>query len=82
MTDAHSFFKNKIDSFQTHHDHDTRAASLEHIVLPYYSRSKCQRSFLYRGLKYWNKLPLSIRNIPNNYNSFKNALKKHILRRF
>ena len=78
MTDAHHYFKNKIASFQTDHEHETRTTSLDHKVLPSYKCSKCQRSFLYVGLKFWNKLPYSTRNIPNNPKCFKNALKKYI----
>ena len=78
MTDSHDFFRNKIVSFQIRHEHATRAANLELIDLPFYRLSKCKRSFVYRGLGFWNKLPISLRNIPNNVSSFKRQMKSHI----
>ena len=80
-TDSHQFFKDRISSFQTEHEHRTRAASNQLIDLPFYRRTKCKRSFLYRGLSFWNKLPLEIRNIPNNFQRFKKTLKKYISNR-
>ena len=80
-TDSHLFFKNKIASFQTEHQHITRASSLEIIDLPFLRLSKCQRSFLYRGLKFWNKIPLDIRNIPNNPLLLKKSIKNYIFDR-
>ena len=35
-TNAHPFFMNRITSFQIEHEHGTRAASLEHVNLPFY----------------------------------------------
>ena len=78
MTDAHEFFRNKILSFQIGHEHVTRAANLELIELPFYRLSKCQRSFMYKGLVFWNKLPINLRNIPDNVSSFKRQMKSHI----
>ena len=77
-TESHQFFKDRISSFQTEHEHRTRAASSELIDLPFYRRTKCKRSFLYRGLTFWNKLPLEIRNIPSNFHRFKRSLRKYI----
>ena len=78
MTDSHDFFRNKIVSFQIRHEHATRAANLELIDLPFYRLSKCKRSFVYRGLGFWNKLPINLRNIPNNVSSFKRQMKSYI----
>ena len=80
MTDAHNYFKNKISNFQTDHDHGTRAVNLEHINLPFYRLSKCKRSFIYRGLYFWNKLPLSLRNV-SNLKCFHKTLKEYIFAR-
>ena len=80
-TDSHQFFMDKISSFQTEHEYRTRAASRELFDLPFYRRTKCKRSFLYRGLYFWNKLPLETRNIPNNLQRFKKSIRKYILNR-
>ena len=77
-TNSHQFFKNKITSFQIEHEHVTRATNLELIHLPIYRLSKCKRSFLYRGLIFWNKLPINTRNNPNNLSCFKSLLKQYI----
>ena len=78
MTDAHQFFKTKISVFQIQHGHDTRATNLGLFNLPFYRLSKCQRSFLYRGLTFWNNLPFDLRNIPNNIKCFKAMMRKFI----
>ena len=75
------FFMDKISSFQTEHEYRTRAASRELFDLPFYRRTKCKRLFLYRGLYFWNKLPLETRNIPNNLQRFKKSIRKYILNR-
>ena len=80
-TESHLFFKNRISSLQIEHEYRTRATSLELIDLPLYRRTKCQKSFLYKGLSFWNKLPLDIRNIPNDLRQFKRSLRMHILNR-
>ena len=80
-TDSHQFFKNKITSFQIEHEHVTRAINLELVHLPIYRLSKCKRSFLYRGLSFWNGLPIDIRNNPNDLRCFKLMLKQYIFDR-
>ena len=80
-TESHQFFNNRIFSFQTDHVHRTRATDLDLINLPLYRLTKCKRSFLYMGLSFWNKLPLDIRNIPNNIQRFKRSLRNYIFNR-
>ena len=79
--DSHKFFSDKISNFQAGHGHATRSTSLQLINLPFYRLSKCQRSFLYLGLSFWNKLPINIRNIPNNIQKFKKSLRNYIFDR-
>ena len=79
--DSHQFFKDKITSFQIEHHYMTRASSLEIVDLPFYRLSKSQRSFLYKGLTFWNKIPIEIRNIPDNLRIFKKTLRKYIFDR-
>ena len=79
--DSHQFFKDKITSFQIEHHYMTRASSLEIVDLPFYRLSKSQRSFLYKGLTFWNKIPIAIRNITDNLRLFKKTLRKYIFDR-
>ena len=69
----------KINSFQTHHSHETRAVSNENLSLPLFLRTKCQNSFVYRGIQFWNSIPSELRNIPNDLNAFKKCLKRLLL---
>ena len=75
----HEALATKINSFQTHHLHQTRAVTNEDLSLPLYRLSKCQNSFIYRGLKFWKTLPRHIRDVQNNVNAFKRLLKHFIL---
>ena len=76
--DNHSFFLNKIDSVQNIHSYNTRSHNYELLSLPRRNFSKCQNSFMYKGIKFWNELPLSIRNA-ENIRSFRNEAKKFLL---
>ena len=80
-TDSHAFFTNRISTFQTEHRYETRATSHQLVNLPFYRLNNCQRSFLYTGLSFWNKLPVNIRNIPNNIQKFKKSLRNYIFDR-
>ena len=75
----HESLAAKINSFQTYHTHETRAVVNQELTLPYYNRTKCQNSFIYRGIKFWNNTPLELRNIPNDVNAFKRLLKRFLL---
>ena len=75
----HESLASKIESFQTHHAYDTRAVSLNELTSPLYRRTKCQNSFVYRGIKFWKIIPPDIRNIPDDLNAFKTRLKRSLL---
>ena len=75
----HTFLANKILSYQTNHLHETRFAYNENLNLPFFTLTKCQRSFLYNAIKIWNLLPLHLRIIQDDLNSFKKLLKNHLL---
>ena len=75
----HDFLANKLLSYQTNHLHETRFAYNENLNLPFFSLAKCQRTFLYKGIKTWNLLPPHVRTIDNDLNSFKKLLKNHLL---
>ena len=76
---SHPFLATKILSYQRNHSHETRSVLNQTLTLPYLTRSKCQRSFLYNGIKICNDIPLHIRNVQENLNSFKKLLKEHLL---
>ena len=75
----HESLASNIESFQTHHAHDTRAVSHNVLTLPLFRLTKCQNSFVYRGIKFWNSIPPDIRNIPDDLNAFKTRLKRSLL---
>ena len=74
----HEYFADKLSSIQTTHNHATRASTSQNLTIPRYTSSKCQKSILYIGTKFWNELPTSIRN-SENLKIFKKNLKKFIL---
>ena len=75
----HTFLANKVLSYQTNHLHETRFAYNENLNLPFFTLTKCQRSFLYNGIKIWNSLPLHLKTLQDDLNSFKKMLKNHLL---
>ena len=75
----HESLASKIDSFQIIHSHDTRAVAQQALTLPPYQRSKCQNSFLYRGIQFWNNISPDLKNITDDVNAFKRLLKWNLL---
>ena len=66
---------------QVPHFHGTRFKYDERLTLPMYIKTKCQRSFLYQGIQFWNLLPVDLRLI--DYPSvFKKRLKMFLLDSF
>ena len=76
---SHSFLANKVLSYQTNHPHETRSVLNQELTLPFTRLNKCQKSFLYKGINFWNELPPRIRNVHEDLNSFKKQLKEHLL---
>ena len=58
-------FARKISNQVIAHDHETRSNVDNQLVLPRYSKTKCQNSFILRGVKLWNTTHTSIRQLPN-----------------
>ena len=73
----HVYFVNKVLECQVEHSHSTRFRTNESIQKPFYVKTKCQNSFLYRGIEFWNLLPFSLRNTESNV--FKKKLKEYII---
>ena len=61
ILNKHEYFVHKLNSMMNDHNHGTRWNANECLGIPQYSRTKCQNSFLFRGIKYWNGLNLEIR---------------------
>ena len=75
----HEFLTNKLLSYQATHTYETRSVENQSLRPPLYRLSKCQRSFLSRGVKIWKELPLNLRTLQDDLNSFKKLLKHHLL---
>lgn len=63
-----------VSELRPAHSHATRSVEQQLLNLPLFRKAKCQSSFLYKGLKFWNLLPLDVRQIAE-YNLFKAKLK-------
>ena len=75
----HDSMAAKINSFQTYHNYGTRAIHNQNLRSPLYLRTKCQMSFIYRGIKFWNSIPFDLRNISDDLKTFKRLLKGFLL---
>ena len=73
----HLYFYNKIISFQTQHDHNTRFQADMCLVPPLFRLTQCQNSFLYRCIDIWNEIPFNIRNC-GSLKRFKILWKNHL----
>ena len=67
-----------INSFQTDHTYNTRAVTNQQLTLPLFRSTKCQNSFIYRGIQFWNSIPPNLRNISDDINTFKRLLKRFL----
>ena len=59
------YFNNKILNYQRPYSRLTRFSQNRIIVPPLFTKSKCQTSFIYQSIKFWNSLPLDIKNSAN-----------------
>ena len=75
---SHQYFFEKIQNTQIRHSHNTRFINNLQLTIPLMRFTKCQNSFIYTGLQFWNKLPTSLRVVINE-NSFKTKLKRYLL---
>ena len=74
----HASLAELINSFQTSHTHNTRSVIDQKLKLPLFLSTKCQNSFIYRGIQFWNNISIEIRNIPEDVNLFKRLLKQYM----
>ena len=77
-TNITPYFSNRIASFQSNHQHNTRFTVNNNLVPPLFNRSKCQSSFIYQSIKVWNNLPPEIKS-SDNVELFTRKLKNHLI---
>ena len=75
----HDFLATKLLSYQTNHNYETRSVQNQNLTRPFFRLAKCQNSFLYKAVHYWNLLPPHIRNVQDDLNAFKKMTKRHLL---
>ena len=73
----HQYFINVIEIEQPYHAHNTRFIANNSLILPLYTCTRSQRSFIYRGISNWNAIPFNIRNINSTY-KFRRAIKNYL----
>jgi len=74
----HSYFRCAIDNLLPVHNHSTRFNNLLQYNVPFYSKSKCQKSFLNQSIAIWNNLPYNLKQC-NSFSTFKRELKQLLL---
>jgi len=77
-TGNHVYFVNIIDNLLPSHSHDTRFNDGVSYTTPYYSKTKCQRSFIFNAVYVWNSLPHCLQ-ICASFSLFKKNLKIYLL---
>ena len=61
----HENFNLKIDNHVTAHEHETSSRVNNKLVLPRYTKSKCQNALIFRGIKLWISTPNDIKQSAN-----------------
>ena len=61
----HEHFTLKIDNQVVAHEHETRSRVNDKLVLPRYTKSKCQNALIFCGKKLWNASPNDIKQSTN-----------------
>ena len=71
----HPHFTQKIHNQAILHNHETRSNVDNHLVPPRYTKTKCQNSFIFRGIKLWNTTHTEVRQSAT-LTEFKERLKR------
>ena len=61
----HERFNRKNYNQISEHEHETSFKVNNKQVLPCYSKSKCQKALIFRGIKLWNTTPNDIKQSAN-----------------
>jgi len=75
--DQHPYFSRIFDDLQPVHNYSTRFSNTDNFNVPRYTKTKCQRGFVYQAVAIWNSLPEELRSSPPNV--FKWKLKMELL---
>lgn len=73
-----SYFFNSINALIPSHNYSSRSKLNFCLNTPNLRLTTCQHSFIYRSVKFWNELPVCIKDI-ENLNNFKRTIKAYIL---
>ena len=71
------YFSSKVQLLNFNSRYPTRFSTNKCIVPPSYVKSKCQKSYFYQAILFWNKLPLEIKNA-ESIATFKRKLKLYL----
>ena len=74
----HEYFARNFANLTVEHNYNTRFNASSKFNTPFFSRTKCQNSFIYQSVRIWNSIPLNIREAPSLRN-FKTLLKKFLI---
>jgi len=74
----HPYFFRLLEKLTPVHRHGTRFANSRNFNTPSYTKSKCQKSFLFQSVRYWNELPDIVRESSTAL-IFNRRLKAHLL---
>ena len=75
-----AYFLQRLNELQVEHSYETRFATGDNYVPPFYNRSTCTKSFFKNAISLWNTLPSDLKN-SRNINIFKKRLRKYIFER-
>jgi len=73
----HSYFERVYSNLRPVHEYQTRFGNSTSFNIPMYSKSKCQRGYLFQSVKLWNNLPCYIRQ-NDTLSKFRRALKLYL----
>ena len=72
------YFSAKISSLQRNHNYPTRFTTNHNLIPPRFVKTKCQSSFIFQSIAFWNTLPVEIK-LCTNSKAFKYKLKLYII---
>ena len=77
----HDYFSININSLLPTHGYQTRHRTDGHLNLPFFRKSRTQRSFYYNSAKCWNELPPALTSI-RSLGKFKTEYKKLLVNNY
>ena len=72
------YFTERLDGFTVSDEYSSRFRTSNSIIHPLFYRFKCQSSFIYQAVVFWNSIPIDIRN-STNCRIFKSKCKVYLL---